>query len=244
MKNKTQLHEFALYEANVDIAIMEVGQQFVIMEDPLVHRIARVLRLHPDDTLIIFDRMMHAHVIIKTIHKQSVTVEIVRVNKNRVLEPYVCVYLPLLKREALEQAIYSVVELGANEVQLMHTAKVQRAWHQSDYARLQHIMIAAAEQSKNFSIPIIHAPVPISEMIFSRNTLFFDSDGVSLVDALQQIDKQKQRYAMLVGPEGDLTEAEKFYLQRQGVLFAKLTPTILRAQQAVAIGLGFLRSMI
>ena len=45
-----------------------------------------------------------------------------------------------------------------------------------------------------------------------------------------------------VGPEGDLTQEEKDYLKQQGFVFCRLTPTVLRARQAVALGLGILRS--
>ncbi len=48
----------------------------------------------------------------------------------------------------------------------------------------------------------------------------------------------------VIGPEGDLTKEEKAYLKEQGFLFCALTPTVLRAQQAVALGLGILRSYL
>ena len=47
-----------------------------------------------------------------------------------------------------------------------------------------------------------------------------------------------------VGPEGDLTLEEKAYLKQLGFVFCALTPTVLRAQQAVALGLGVLRSYL
>ena len=49
---------------------------------------------------------------------------------------------------------------------------------------------------------------------------------------------------MLVGPEGDLTHEEKQFVDDHGFIFCKLTPTIMRAHQAVAVGLGVLRSML
>ena len=42
----------------------------------------------------------------------------------------------------------------------------------------------------------------------------------------------------------DLTEQEKNLLQDQGFLFCALTPTILRAQQAVALSAGLIRSLL
>ncbi len=46
------------------------------------------------------------------------------------------------------------------------------------------------------------------------------------------------------GPEGDLTCEEKRMLADANFLFCALTPTVLRAQQAVAVGLGSFRSLM
>jgi RsmE family RNA methyltransferase len=150
----------------------------------------------------------------------------------------------LLKREALEQAIYSAVELGVNKVQLLITEKVQRNWQVKELERLKHIMIAAAEQSKCFAIPQLLEPVPLLDVPLSGSTVFFDPEGEALADVLIKDLYQKQidSLTVVIGPEGDLTESEKFYLQKQQALFICLTPTILRAQQAVALGVGILRS--
>jgi 16S rRNA U1498 N3-methylase RsmE len=47
---------------------------------------------------------------------------------------------------------------------------------------------------------------------------------------------------MINGPEGDFTLEEKELLKKHNFIAAQLTPTILRAQQAVAISLGVVRS--
>ena len=49
---------------------------------------------------------------------------------------------------------------------------------------------------------------------------------------------------LMVGPEGDLMGDEKAYLNGNGFVFCQLTPTILRAQQAVTVSVGALRSLL
>ena len=44
----------------------------------------------------------------------------------------------------------------------------------------------------------------------------------------------------MIGPEGDLTMQEKDLLKERDVQFLRLTPTVLRAQQAVAVSMGIL----
>jgi RsmE family RNA methyltransferase len=47
----------------------------------------------------------------------------------------------------------------------------------------------------------------------------------------------------MVGPEGDLTHAEKEFLKEKNVVFCRLTPTVIRSKDALMIGLGVLRSL-
>ena len=53
--------------------------------------------------------------------------------------------------------------------------------------------------------------------------------------------KLTSKIFLLWGPEGDLTSTEKQQVLTAGFQFSKLTPTVLRASQAVAVGLGLIR---
>jgi 16S rRNA (uracil1498-N3)-methyltransferase len=244
MKRRGSAHEFALYVSDIPSVELKVGAGIEFHEPEFVHRVSRVLRLDVDDNIILFNAEYHLSVVIKKISKNVILVELESIGHNKFFKPYITLLLPLLKREALEQAIYSAVELGVNKIQLLVTQKVQRNWQAKELERLKHIMIAAAEQSKCFAIPEIVEPVPLLDVPLSDYTVFFDPEGEALVDVLTKDfhKKQIESLTVVVGPEGDLTESEKFYLQKQQALFVRLTPTILRAQQAVALGVGILRS--
>lgn len=244
MKRRGFAHEFALYVSDFHQAELKSGIVIEIHEPEFVHRVSRVLRLDIDDSLILFNSEYHLSAVIKKISKNAILVELESIGRNKIFKPDITLLLPLLKREALEQAIYSAVELGVNKVQLLITEKVQRNWQLKELERLKHIMIAAAEQSKSFAIPQLLEPVPLLDVSLSGCTVFFDPEGEALADVLIKDLYQKQidSLTVVIGPEGDLTESEKFYLQKQQALFVCLTPTILRAQQAVALGVGILRS--
>ncbi len=244
MKHRGQAHEFALYVAELHTQQPKKGQAIALVEHDLVHRISRILRLDEQDQLILFDDQLHLRASIEKISKHIITVRIGEVTENMPLRPRISLWLPLLKREAFEQAVYSAVELGANEIQLVSTQKEQRHWRDKELKRLEHIMIAAAEQSKQFALPAMSKPIPLLQAQPEGRALFFDPQGEPFFQVMQELHQQRPtELAMFIGPEGDLTEAEKFYLQQQQVQFIRLTPTILRAQQAVAVGLGALRSI-
>lgn len=111
-------------------------------------------------------------------------------------------------------------------------------------------MIAAAEQSKQYALPQVLPIIPLEMWLMKAQVpatikLFFDPQGIPLRDAFALIEQQKiHRLIALAGPEGDLTYEEKLMVTDQGFVFCALTPTVLRAQQAVAIGLGALRSLL
>ena len=187
MKHRCQAHEFALYVAELHKQSFKKGQTVELVQPDLVHRISRVLRLSEQDCLILFDRQIHIRAAIERITKHAVLVRVITIGVNIPLEPHISLWLPLLKREAFEQAIYSAVELGANEIQLINTHKEQRHWREKEFYRLQHIMIAAAEQSKYFALSTVCAPIPLLEAKPAGTSIFFDPQGAPFFQCIQEL---------------------------------------------------------
>jgi len=245
-------HEFALYypELTVKTRALSVGQSFSINQPDLIMRITHVLRLQIGEELVLFDAQQSVHCNLQAATKKELKCFIFARSANMPLSPSITFILPLLKKDDFETALYSVVELGANKIQLVSTQKGQRAWGgQKELERCQRIMIAAAEQSKNFAMPDLIAPISLSSYVpgipESTMKLYCDPQGISAMSALQKLvaEKPKELYLM-VGPEGDLTDQEKDLLLQSHFLFMSLTPTVLRSVQAVAISLGLVRSVV
>jgi 16S rRNA (uracil1498-N3)-methyltransferase len=241
-------HEFALHIQDLAEQLNRNADELRIDDSSLVHRISHVLRLQKDDTLVLFDASVHVRATVQAIEKKAVTCSVQNLHNNKIISPLITVWLPMLKREAFEQAIYTLAELGVARINIMSTAKEQRHWHgQKEMQRVKSIMIAAAEQSKHFAMPVIVEPLTIEELCAQDNAdvrIFFDAEGEALFETAQEVSlKQHNTFTLIVGPEGDLTDAEKFLLQKHACRFVRLTPTILRAQQAVAVGVGAVRSL-
>ncbi len=211
----------------------------------LYHRCHTVLRLPVNERLILFDDTHKTIATISGYTKKSVSFSLGNKEPLVKLLPYIHWIVPILKREAFEQAFYSLCEMGATSIYPVTTAKAHRAWgSKKDYERAQTIMIAAAEQAKQFALPLIHPVMPIFECQPGAGMkIFFDPTGEPLPTVLKRGHDAQTWYAC-VGPEGDLTPEEKEYLRQHGFMVSRLTPTILRAQQAVAVGLGCMRSYV
>jgi len=239
MSKKPQKHEFALFYPELKVA----DKAFTIHDSEFVKRIGSVLRLRQGGEIILFSRDVHASVRLDAIDKKAVKVTVLSSGKNKKLIPFLTVILPVLKREALETALYACAELGVNEVYLVSTQKSLQV--QKDEKRYQRIIIAAAEQSKNFSFPLVYGVRPLHEVFSllekSAVKLFADPSGSSLRTV---IEKPEDMYVLMVGPEGDLTQDEKIVLQKEGFIFCHLTPTILRSPQALSVMVGCLRALI
>ncbi|KKP36098.1 MAG: Ribosomal RNA small subunit methyltransferase E [candidate division TM6 bacterium GW2011_GWF2_32_72] len=246
MNKEHNAHIFAIYFKELK-ALLESSSngQLSLKDKDLINRITKVLRLQEGEHFILFNREQNVEFVIDKIEKKSLESSIISRQLNQTVEPFVKFLLPILKKEALETALYSLVEIGANEIQLIATEKVARKWgDEKELERLERIAIAAAEQSKNFAYPKILAPISLQqacESLKDYKKIFFEPESESLLKVLTH-DKD-QKLALLIGPEGDLSDSEKSLVQGQGFIFCKLTPTILRACQAVAVAIGVVRSL-
>lgn len=242
-------HIFALYSAQAPIG---APGSVVTLEDPLViQRLTRVLRADKGQECIIFNALIHTRLLILSIkNKKYLDCQIISIDSNVPLKPAVEWWLPLLEREAWEEALSFLTVLGATSVQPLTTAKVHRTQlYEREYERMRRLMVAAAEQSKQYVLPEIKPLLSLNQALKQLETehvsLFFDPLGLPALQLINSLQASKPTLLRcLVGPEGDLTESEKQELKNKNFLSYALTGPILRSPHAVAIGLGLIRCLV
>lgn len=246
-------HCFAFYLSDLSLQKEQMKKSGLwdITDAPVCHRIIHVLRLQPEDTCILFDDHHYAYIKISALHKKYFTALLIDIHTIKPLQPSITFLLPLLKRDALAEAIYGLVETGASKICLVYTQKTQRSWQgDKELARLRSVSISAAEQSKNFSLPLIEPPRSLEEILkntsFEKNHfIFFDPQGESFGTYIKNNTfSPTTNIVLTIGPEGDLTSQEKELLRQHNATFLCLTPTILRAQQTAPIATALIRSLI
>lgn len=238
---KHSKHEFALFFK--ELSLHKGKAEFVVTDAALMQRITSVLRLGKGESLILFDTSVHVDCTLEAVDKKQIMFAVNGWAQNNKLTPKVTVLLPVLKRDALDTAVYSCVALGASCIQLVTTVKT-RAWGGvKELERLQRVVVSAAEQSKNFDLPVIYEPCGLSDALQNyasiQTKLFAEVNGFSLPGLLAKTDFAKP-LLICVGPEGDLTPEEKETI-KISFTFCALTSTILRAEQALALLLGTVR---
>ena len=245
LENRDNTHQFAIYAPDFS---GEVGTTVLISSQNIIKRLSVILRLKAGDLCIFFTRFFRSKVEIISIKSKKIEVKILSVQSSDKILPEIVLGLPLLKKTYLEQAIYSAVEMGVSEIQLITTAKSNKKVGSYDFARFERIVISAAEQSKHFYIPQIHNTVIKFEDFCTNHAetserLFFDFSGVCIKSSISRL-QLAQKISILVGPEGDLISEEKELLLQNKWTFIALTPTVLRSFQAVGIAVGIIRSLI
>lgn len=244
----SEKHIFAFYVPDLDTA---QKQYRCLSSHPLYHRLAHVMRGAPGDELILFNQQIHVTATIASINKKELVLQLDKPEQNQQLNPKITMLVSITKQDALEEAVYACAEFGASVIQPVITEKAYRqALPAHALQRIQAQIIAGAEQAKHFAFPTLKEPIALTEALAQLKAkelfpLFFDPEGQPLALVLEQIKSTKPTHiAALVGPEGDLTNEEKALLTHEHVTFCALTPTILRAPSATALGLGILRSYL
>ena len=242
---KDKKHQFAFYTELLPDNLRQ-DTHYTISDKDLVHRLISIVRLDTGDSFVLFNRSNKYTCTIETYERRALTCLIQKSEKIVPLQPNITLLLPLLKRDALEDAIYVATILGINQVQLVTTEKSTAAWAKDKEAdRLLRIAVAAAEQSKQYLLPTIAAPVDLAHALRSHKNydvkLHADVNGANFYTTASAV-RDKKSFLISVGPEGDLTSSEQTLLKEQGFTFCKLTPTVLKSEQALLLFAGLLRS--
>jgi 16S rRNA (uracil1498-N3)-methyltransferase len=144
----------------------------------------------------------------------------------------------LLKRDATDLVVRQAVELGVSRLLPVITERTNAARVNGE--RLRTIAIEAAEQSERLTIPVVDPPVRLDAVLATwpvERHLFAAFERSSF--GAEMATHYKAEAALLVGPEGGFTPAERERLRRHAfVTPISLGPFVLRAETAAVAGLA------
>jgi 16S rRNA (uracil1498-N3)-methyltransferase len=242
-------HVFACFSAAVDG--LPIGQNTRALlsitrkqDEVLLHRLYRVIKVCPKEKVILFGKKYILTVIMEEASNNGITFVVINQQPIQPLEPIINLWVPLLEKSALEQAIYSATILGVHTIYLIPTTKNTRhPLTLTEQERVTRIMIAAAEQSKQFFIPTLHIISNWNALPTPSQPIFADIEGVSFNQCVNKINR-KTPCTLIIGPAGDFTTEEKEKLHSFGVIKGKLVPSVLRSEDAVIVSLGIMRNIL
>jgi 16S rRNA (uracil1498-N3)-methyltransferase len=241
-------HEFALYSPLADqCGRFSLGDEIVIDDDMLCTRIRKVLRLREHEIVSFFGASYCVTGEIVAITSERCTIRMQVCRALSPLVPEIFLGVSLLERAAFEEVAMWATVLGVTRIIPYVATKSKR--HEcatAERERLRRVMIAAAEQSKQYVLPVIESVIPLAQLLLQDGVcIVFDMNGSPAAQVMQEVEiSRAQRMMILCGPEGDWTENERDMLQASGAHLCRLTPTVLRAEHAVAVGVGMIRSVL
>ncbi len=226
-------------------------QQTLALTRTAFHHLVRVLRCRDGESLCVFNgdgRDYRGHLQLEG--KKSAVIHLVSAHANACESPlHTTLIQGLSKGERMDIVMQKAVELGVNTIIPVRTAfcavKLDSARLQKKRQHWQAVMIAACEQSGRASVPILQPVQPLSEAL--QNT---QAEVKWLLHPYPQPHQQSlhvqdniTRAALVVGPEGGLSDEEVTLAMAQGFIPKTLGARILRTETAALAGLALCQQL-
>lgn len=215
------------------------------LTETVFHHWCKVLRAQVGDQATLFNGQGGEYnVELTEVSKKSATVQVSTFNpSNRTPAIHTLLGQVMSKGDRMDYAIQKAVELGVSEIQLLTSERCEmRLKYDRDQKKLDHwqgIAIAACEQCGMNIVPKILAPLSLekwlaSELPETKLVLAPNKDETS------HLSNAKANIALLIGPEGGLSETEIQTANEVGFVNWCIGERVLRTETAPVVALAIL----
>lgn len=211
------------------------------------HYIGRVLRLTPGTQVQLFDGSGQEYLAQLTeVGKKNVQVDIHSLTPGLPESPLrVHLGQGLSRGERMDWAIQKATELGVTELTPLFTERCEvRLSEERGDKRLAHwrqVAISACEQCGRSVIPVIHPPQSLTQWhseVQAELKLLLHPVANPL-----QAHARPASLALLIGPEGGLSDQEIQQAQSSGFASLRLGPRVLRTETAPVVALSLAQQL-
>jgi 16S rRNA (uracil1498-N3)-methyltransferase len=244
-------HRFFLHEPLVPIAD---GLLRLPLSPADIHHALDVLRILPGEQVVVVEPGGTAWLfLVSAVEGRSLVGRTVRELPRSGTRWGLTLIQGIAKGQTMDAIVQHAVELGAERIVPVFTdrtvVRLDAEKSEARTARWRRIAEGAARQSQQARVPAVDAPRSLGEVSATLGdydavlVLWEESSGQGVVDAIRSADgvsptsgptpsAEGRRIALVVGPEGGLTQAEVDTLADVGAVVCSLGPNILRAETA------------
>jgi 16S rRNA (uracil1498-N3)-methyltransferase len=228
---------------------LPLAESLLPLDEQQAHYLRRVLRLKPGDAIVVFNGAGEERLaVVQTLtrHKAALaTGESLEVLPESPLN--LTLIQSLVKADAMDLIVQKATELGVSSIIPVTTDfSVVRLDSERASRRMIHwqrIARSACEQSGRHQPPVIHGPVSLSGCLAGlpdRTTKFVLHPGsAQSLEAAANASPDETRVAILIGPEGGLSSADRKLAATAGFLAVTLGTRTLRTETAALVACSF-----
>ncbi|MDY0871245.1 16S rRNA (uracil(1498)-N(3))-methyltransferase [Dongia rigui] len=231
---------------------LKPGTRFAA-DERTAHYLKNVMRRAVGDPVILFNgRDGEFNATLADVAKKTVEIEIAALRRPQMGVPDISLCFAPLKKDAVDFLVEKATELGVAAFQPVFTKHT--AATRLNLERLAANAIEAAEQTERLTLPQIHEPRSLSDLIDgwdpARRIILCAEAGPALpiAEALSNLKsdvRQTNAWAILCGPEGGFARSELDLLSKLPfVTPVGLGPRILRADTAALAALAVFQSIL
>jgi len=208
----------------------------ISLSESHIHYLKNVMRRQPGDDILLFNgRDGEWQSTLKTLDKKQGTClpHTQTRQQGTTQKRYLCP--ALIKKENMDWVLQKATELGVSDI--FPILSERTVVSKLNLERAQLLVTEAAEQCERLSVPTIHTPHKIGDVL---DELSPDTTPICLSErgtTTAPLSAGKT-YAFFVGPEGGWTPTELDLFARKNVSFWHLGHTILRAETASVAALS------
>lgn len=217
----------------------------VELTETVFHHWVKVLRAQVGETATLFNGQGGEYFVeLVEVSKKTASVQVKEFNPaNRTPKFKALLGQVMSKGDRMDYVIQKAVELGVSDIQLLTSERCEmRLKYDRDQKKLDHwqgVAIAACEQCGLNLVPKILAPMPLDKWLETKlpATKLVLAPNKDEVDVLAVATPD---LALLIGPEGGLSEAEILIANEKGFINWCIGERVLRTETAPVVALSIL----
>jgi 16S rRNA (uracil1498-N3)-methyltransferase len=231
----------------------------LVLEQQASHYLCKVLRVKAGRELVLFNGCLsdvgtsgEYRATLTEANKKAAVVDLkqftaTQSESNLELELACC----LIKNDRMDWLLQKATELGVTTISPLISeytdVKLSVERVEKKQCHWQQIVISACEQSGRTQIPIVNSPTPLSQWLTQDTSEYryvlhpYDAKPFVFDNKLRQ---DSPTVALLVGPEGGLSDTEVAKAHTHQFKSIQLGPRILRAETAPLVALSIIQSQL
>ncbi|MBR7889636.1 16S rRNA (uracil(1498)-N(3))-methyltransferase [Marinomonas sp. A79] len=220
------------------------------LPDASFQHLCKVLRLKSDHPLRVFNgKGGQFNAVLIEVEKRSASI---RIHDYEALENEspirVTIGQTLSRGERMDYAIQKSVEAGVYAIQPLFSerceVKLQDSRAEKRQQHWQQVAISAAEQCGRGWVPTVHAPIELNDWVEKCNNMLKLTLHHHSAKPIRLFEKPNHNdIALLIGPEGGLTENEVQHAEKSGFSAITLGPRVLRTETAPVVALSVINAL-